>query len=99
MTGAIPGPGARVSPCSTNDFCGSKMATGTPNPCYDLLFLESTYLIKEIYLFTISGQLIYDWQSNNNQVSFNLDWLKKGTYILNVVYDNKKNNNYAIVKK
>lgn len=69
-----------------------------PNPLDDILFMESISPVKELEIFNLNGQKIFD-QTNiqNNQIS--LKALSPGTYLIRVRLTNGIIETFKIIKK
>ena len=67
-----------------------------PNPIQHSLYFESKYNIKNIKLFSISGQLILNKKIENNQVD--LSEIQKGFYLIELT-DEQNNKTYQKINK
>lgn len=89
--------GQAFTPTATSTIVSNKNKIVLyPNPCTDNLFFHSENKIKNVKLFSISGQLILDKKVENNQVS--LIEIAKGFYLIELL-DEQNNKTYQKINK
>lgn len=66
-----------------------------PNPVVDMINIESREIIKEVKIYSVSGQMINHFYVDNENIALNLSHLAKGFYILSCADDE---NNVSIQK-
>jgi hypothetical protein len=67
-----------------------------PNPINDIVNLKTKTNIKIIHVFDVSGKLNKTINSGFNKI--NLSNLKKGTYIVSVLFMNESQEYYKVIK-
>ena len=58
-----------------------------PNPVDETLFIDTEMNIEEVTLFNITGVMVYNMTSLNNN-SINLSNVAEGAYIIRIITDN-----------
>ena len=86
------------SSLSVNDYNFNSTVTLYPNPVNTKLHINSTDVIKNIGLYTLSGQLVFSHQ-NENLEYINVSNLPKGVYILTLENEEGQKLNKKIIKK
>lgn len=62
-----------------------------PNPFYDVVSVKSIYPVQFIQIMDLTGKEIYRNNSMNDlELNLNLDYLKSGNYLLNVVTESNR---------
>ncbi len=70
-----------------------------PNPNYgDLLKVESMEVIKQVSLFSLSGDLLKSWNANEEVIEIDLKGLSSGVYLMKVFTQNKISVEKLIIK-
>jgi phosphatidylserine/phosphatidylglycerophosphate/cardiolipin synthase-like enzyme len=70
-----------------------------PNPSSDKITISSSSSIKSVQLYSVSGNLIQEFESNNSmQMELQIKNEKPGIYILKLEFEKGKINSYKIVK-
>ncbi len=69
-----------------------------PNPCTDLLYINSKNIVHKINLITIDGKILRSIKVNKKSTTLNVSELPPGIYLL-CVKTNNKNNIQKIIKQ
>jgi alpha-tubulin suppressor-like RCC1 family protein len=69
-----------------------------PNPFKEKLFIKTNFLVKEMTIFNLLGQVCYSNSQNFYENFFDLSMLKSGNYILKLETENTQNS-YKIIKE
>ena len=87
-------------PTSTNPIDNELSYKVYPNPTSDLIYIESSEIIREIQLVDISGRIVKTFINLNNvNYSVNVNDLNEGVYILSLKTKGKIQNAKIIIKK
>ncbi len=87
-------------PTSTNPIDSELSYKVYPNPTSDLIYIESSEIIREIQLVDISGRIVKTFINLNNvNYSVNVNDLNEGVYILSLKTKGKIQNAKIIIKK
>ncbi len=70
-----------------------------PNPVNDKLNVVSEKNISEIKIYDLKGSLIEKRSINNTTTTLSLQQLAKGTYTINIVFENKAEQKFSFIKE
>ena len=77
-------------PCNlSNEVFHSNQISFYPNPVKDIFEIKSINNINSIEVYTVLGQLVNSISINQKETNLDLSNLKKATYIIKIISDNK----------